>query len=614
MCDTLQHRGPDDDGIVVRDQVGLGMRRLAIIDLASGAQPMFNDDRSVALVQNGEIYNYRELRADLARRGHRFVTQSDTEVLIRLWEEYGEDFPTHLNGMFAIALHDERAAKLVLVRDRLGIKPLYVYLDEQRLVFGSEIKALLACDHVPRELDLDALGEFLAWEYVPAPRTLFRGIHKIEPGAMLVLDLNGGDVRERVWWDLPGLAEGAHEVASRNGLPSSPAEWEEAIDAQIARSVKAQLVADVPLGAFLSGGVDSSLVVAGMGEEALTFSIGFDDPSYNELQWSHQVAEHLGVRHETEVLRPDVVALFDRLMNHMDDPIGDFSIFPTYLVSQLARRDVKVVLTGDGGDEIFGGYDTYVAQHYARTWERIPSFLRRGLLEPALRGLPPRPQKKGLVNKTRRFVEGLALDPSAGHARWRAFVTGALRGELFAPAAQEEMRTATEGHVLQLAERGSALPAVDRDLYVDMKSYLSDNCLVKMDRMSMACSLEARVPLLDHELVELAFRMPSRLKVKGGGVAGTKPLLKKVAARHLPHDAVYRPKEGFSIPLKQWLGNEFRELMEAELAPSVIERDGIFQASVVERLKREHLAGRANHSHVLWGLLVFHDWRRRWNV
>jgi asparagine synthase (glutamine-hydrolysing) len=367
------------------------------------------------------------------------------------------------------------------------------------------------------------------------------------------------------------------------------------------------LISDVPLGAFLSGGVDSSLVVAGMGP-ARTFSIGFDDPSYNELPWSERVAEHLGVSHKTEIIHPQIADLFQHLMLFMDDPIGDFSIFPTFLVSKVTRRDVTVALSGDGGDECFGGYETYVAQQMARSWSRIPGFVRR-MAEPVIRSIRPTAKKKGTINKAKRFVEGLEHGEALEHARWRLFIGEALRRQLFTPEARRQIDGTVGDHILALQRDSKGLDELNRCLFVDLKSYLSDNCLVKVDRMSMAVSLESRVPLLDHELVELAFALPSELKVRSGK---TKVLLKKVAARHVPADCVYRPKEGFSIPIKNWLGAELRPLMEELLDSKRVSADGLFDPTVVQRLKTEHLQGVANHSHILWSLVVFHDWQRRW--
>ena len=351
MCDAMVHRGPDDAGYLVEDSVALGMRRLSIIDLSGGHQPIFNEDGSVAVFYNGEIYNYLELRAELEAKGHRFATNSDTEVIVHLWEEEGVEFPRRLNGMFAIALYDRIKRRLVLVRDHVGIKPLYYALGADGIVFGSEVKVLLASGRVGRTLDVDALGQYLSWEYVPGAGTLLREVRRLEPARSLEIDLESGRTTIRRYWS--PLGAGA-EPARSDG------EWEEQVEAVIKQAVRRQLMSDVPLGAFLSGGVDSSLVVAAMGT-AETFSIGFDDPSYDETRWSSRVADHLGVNHHIEIIRPDVGDLFAHLMQFLDDPIGDFSIFPTYLVSRLASKHVKVVLSGDGGDELFGGYETFLA-------------------------------------------------------------------------------------------------------------------------------------------------------------------------------------------------------------------------------------------------------------
>jgi asparagine synthase (glutamine-hydrolysing) len=599
MCHTIIHRGPDDEGIAIESGVGLGMRRLSIIDVRGGHQPIYNEDRTVSTVFNGEIYNFRELRRDLQCAGHVFATQCDTEVIVHAYEQHGLEFPCYLNGMFALALHDSVRRRVMLVRDHLGIKPLYYALTPQYLVWGSEIKAILASGLVKRELDIDALGDFLAWEYVPGEKTLFKMIRKLEPGHMLTIELGAPKAQPHQYWDIP--AEDSTEM-------SKPIDWQDSIEAQLLASVQRQLVSDVPLGAFLSGGVDSSLVVAAMGP-ATTFSIGFDDPSYNELPYSTQVARHLGVKHITEVINPEVAGLFEKLMYFMDDPIGDFSIFPTYLVSRLARQHVTVALSGDGGDELFGGYETYVADNRARYYNYVPAPLRRGVVAPWVNSLRPQASKKGLVNKLKRFVEGVEQPEPLGHARWRIFTGDGLRGELFTETVLRELSTPTGQHIEELFRRAGDRAPLNRSLYVDVKSYLADNCLVKVDRMSMAVSLEARVPLLDKDLVELAFRVPPNLKVAGGR---TKVLLKQLAARRIPADCVYRPKEGFSIPIKQWLGTQFRAIMEDLLDEHTIEQQGIFNSSTIRKLKGEHLAGVANHSHVLWSLIVFHAWYRRW--
>ena len=599
MCDTIVHRGPDEEGLDIQNGVALGMRRLSIIDLSGGSQPIFNEDRSIRLVFNGEIYNYRELRSDLIQHGHRFYTHTDTEAIVHAYEQYGDEFPNYLNGMFAIALHDITARKFYLVRDHLGIKPLFYAENSESIVFGSEIKAILASGLVKRELDVDGLGQFLSWEYIPGTQTLFQDIKKLEAGKMIALDLDAPKCKPVRYWDIPFPGD---ESAVDETF------WEERLDAKISECVQRQLVSDVPLGAFLSGGVDSSLVVSAMGA-AETFSIGFDDQSYNELEWARKVARHLGVNHKDEIIQPQIVDLFDHLMTFMDDPIGDFSIFPTFLVSRHARNDVTVALSGDGGDELFGGYETYVADAAARRYLQLPAIIRKGLVEPAVGLFNPKSAKKGLINKALRFVEGVHHPDSLGHARWRLFTGEAMRTQLFTPEAYRMMPTPAIGHILDLFKQAGDRSTLNRRLYVDVKSYLVDNCLVKSDRMSMAVSLEARVPLLDKELVAMAFQIPDALKIAKGR---TKVLLKRVAARHVPRSCVYRPKEGFSIPIKNWLKNELKPLMDGLLDERTLHSQGLFDSTYVERLKREHLSGIANHSHVIWSMMVFQAWRKRW--
>jgi len=599
MCDTIVHRGPDDEGIFVSGRVGLGMRRLSIIDLEGGQQPIFNENRSICAICNGEIYNFRELRRTLIDLGHEFRTRSDTEVIVHAYEEYGSDFPQHLNGMFAIAVYDSNKDRICLVRDHLGIKPLFYSIDNDYLIWGSEIKVLLASGLIDRKLDLDRLGQFMSWEYVPGQETLFQGIRKLGPGCMLVASLGQSRCKTSEYWDIP---EDPPDQAM------SDTDWEDVINAKLDECVRRQLISDVPLGAFLSGGVDSSLIVAAMGR-AKTFSIGFEDPSYNELAYSHKVAAHLSVEHITRIIEPKVVDLFDHLMYFLDDPIGDFSIFPTYLVSRLAREHVTVALSGDGGDEIFGGYETYIADEKAQRYEMLPRTIRERLVEPVINRIRPQSSKKGLINKAKRFIEGYHYPPEMGHARWRLFVGDATRQELFTDAALESITTPIGHHITQLCDRAGRRSPLNRSLYVDVKSYLCDNILTKVDRASMAVSLETRVPFLDKELVELAFRMPDQLKVRNGK---TKVLLKRVAARRIPNDCVYRPKEGFSIPIKNWLGGQFLPLMDDLLNRQRVSQAGIFDWTMISELKKQHLSGAANHSHILWGLIVFEAWRKKW--
>lgn len=597
MTDTLYHRGPDDGSCEIFDSVGLGMRRLSIIDLEGGQQPVYNENRRVRAILNGEIYNYRELRRDLQNAGHTFTSQSDTEVIVHAYEEYGLDFPRYLNGMFAIALHDISRKQLLLIRDPLGIKPLYYAIQRQKIFWGSEIKAILASNEIPRHLNPDALNEFLTWEYIPGSGTLFRDIQQLLPGHILSFNLPTGNSQISEYWDIP-----------RKANSYSDAEWLEKIDAQLKCAIQRQMVSDVPLGAFLSGGVDSSLIAAAMGS-GKTFSIGFEDASYNELPWAEKVARQFDLPHYQEILHPDISDLFNDLMHFMDDPIGDFSIFPTYLISKLARSHVKVVLSGDGGDELFGGYETYQANQLAGIYRRLPGTIRKRIMEPLAETIPPQPQKKGLINKSKRFLEGARQANNLGHARWRMFLNNNMRTQLFTPEFSAQFSRPATQHIDSLFQEAEQFSPLNRCLYVDVKSYLSDNILTKVDRMSMAASLEARVPYLDTDLVSLAFQMPDHLKTNA---RQTKILLKEIASRYIPEECVYRPKQGFSIPIKHWLNEKLKPLMEDLLSPHRLRNDGIFNANTVARLKQEHFSGKANHSHILWGVLVFQSWQMRW--
>lgn len=600
MVNIIYHRGPDESGMDIRKNVAMGMRRLSIIDLSGGSQPIYNEDKTIWTVFNGEIYNFHEVKRALQSKGHVFKTNTDTEVIVHGYEEYGSDFLKHLNGMFAIAVHDTVKNKLLLARDHIGIKPLYYTFNNKRIIFGSELKSILISKDVHPVLDVDALGEFLSWEYVPGEATLIKQIRKLEPGYFLEIDLNNPVCLPKTYWDIP--------FYEPNVTNSSIDEWLEKIDWQLKKSTNMQLISDVPLGAFLSGGVDSSLIVSAMGE-AKTFSIGFDDPTYNELKWAKKVADHLHVNHKDEIIKPDVLELFEHLMFFLDDPIGDFSIFPTYLVSRLARKHVTVALSGDGGDELFGGYETYLAQYKARVFNKIPSIIRKGVIEPAVESIKPTAKKKGLINKAKRFVEGASHDDQLSHARWRIFVGEEMRKNLFTSDSMKQILSPPSEHIEKLFNRAGNRGELNRSLYVDMKSYLCDNILTKVDRMSMAVSLEARVPYLDPDLVSLAFQVPENFKVTS---KDTKIILKKLASKYVPKECVYRPKEGFSIPIKNWLTNEFKPLVDGLLDNNKIRQEGIFNYLQVEKLKQEHLNGTANHSHILWTLIVFQDWKRRW--
>jgi len=422
MSNSLVHRGPDDEGFFIEGNVGLGIRRLSIIDLVTGHQPIANEDDSIWIILNGEIYNFPELRDELENRGHRFSTKTDTETIVHAYEEYGEDCVNKLNGMFAFAIWDSTEQKLVLARDRIGIKPLYYFLDDHCLVFASELKTILKCREVPRSIDLEALDSFFSFEYIPAPLSIFQGIKKLLPGHYLVM--KGGNITIRKYWDLHFKRyDGSEEDFCL-----------ELYDL-LKDSVRMRLTSDVPLGAFLSGGIDSSTIVCMMNEimnrQVKTFSIGFDDPSYNELEYARTIAQHFGTNHHELVIKPDVVNWVHDLIRYLDEPMGDFSIFPTYLISRLARKHVTVALTGDGGDELFAGYDWYIANKIESYYQKLPKALRFRWIPKFVDRIPPSSQKKGFVNKLKRFVEGSVLPNSLQHFRWNMFFTGEDKYSLY---------------------------------------------------------------------------------------------------------------------------------------------------------------------------------------
>lgn len=597
MCQVIAHRGPDDEGFYSAEQIGLGMRRLSIIDLVTGHQPVSNEDGTIWLVFNGEIYNYKGLHADLENKGHQFVTKSDTEVIVHAYEEYGVHCAEVFNGMFAFALWDIPRRRLFIARDHLGIKPLYYWSGAGKLVFGSELKCVITHPSVPRDIDLVALDQFLTLEYIPTPRTIFQGIHKLAPGHHLIYE--GGELKVGQFWDVPILETPQDEASCAEHL-------EELID----DAVRMQLMSDVPLGAFLSGGIDSSTIVAAMSKSSnmpvKTFSIGFEDATYNELPYARAVAARYQTDHYEEILAPDIAETAQRLVRHLDEPFGDFSIFPTFLVSEVARRKVKVVLSGDGGDEIFGGYDTYVAQSWDQYYSRLPAAIRQRMLPSLMARVPPRPAKKGLINKTKRFIEGAALPPSLQHTRWMMFMSKVDKAALYSAELGMSLNGDSSFAVIEnYFRRKSASEAFSQQQYVDIKTYLVDDILTKVDRMSMAVSLEARVPLLDFRIVEFAVNLPPQMKLYRGE---TKRILRRAMANRLPEMVLNKPKQGFSIPLKNWLRGPLKPMLTDLLSVDRIRQRGYFNDATVQGWVTEHLDGTANHSHRLWALMVLELW------
>lgn len=608
MCETLAHRGPDDQGVHTEKNVELGSRRLSIIDLEKGHQPLSNEDKTIWISHNGEVYNFPALREELLSRGHTFQTKTDTETIVHSYEEWGEDFVHKLRGMFAFALWDGREEKLMLVRDRIGIKPLYyTLLEDKTLVFGSELKAILTHPRVKRSLDPRALDLYLTLEYIPAPYSIFQNISKLPAGCLLIY--KNGQVHLKKYWELDG-----QEMISSQVSKSRLSALMDELNALIKEAVQLRLISDVPLGVFLSGGIDSSSIVGMMHELGAspikTFSIGFEDTSYDELHHARRVAEKFQTEHEEFVLRPKALDLTDKLIHHLDEPFGDFSIFPTYLISKMARSHVKVILSGDGGDEVFGGYEHYQAQKLSRS--PLP-FLFSRIIHPFVRMIPPSQKKKGVWNKIRRFGQGFEHSSEYKHLRWMMFLTDKDKKSLYAPELQEKLGGAKPLYETMpfddLYKRSDFFDALNGELYLDLKTYLVDDILVKVDRMSMATSLETRVPILDHKIVEFAYSLPGNLKLNG---LTTKWIFKKSMERLLPHPNIYRKKEGFSIPIKHWLRTELKDLMLDYLNPQRIRNGGLFRFDFIEKMIDLHLKQRENFSHQLWALLVFEIWRENY--
>jgi asparagine synthase (glutamine-hydrolysing) len=597
MTGALRHRGPDDEGTFAEGRVGLGVRRLAVIDLEGGAQPQHDETRTRHVVHNGEIYNFRELRRVCEARGHRFSTRSDTEVLVHLHEDHGERAPENLNGMFAFAVWDSGADELLLVRDRLGIKPLYYAETPRAFLFASEIKALLRHPELDRTIDPVALDQYLAYKYVPAPRTIFRSVRKLPPGHLLVY--RGGRTEVRPYWRLRFAAKAdlTDDEAARGLLE------------RLERAVERQRIADVPLGAFLSGGIDSGLLVALLsritGQPVRTFSVGFPEKSFNELDDARLVAERFGTEHHEIVVTPQARELFETIVPHFDEPFGDSSAVPTYLLCRLAREHVTVALSGTGADELFAGYDRYRAIPLARGFDRFPEAVR-ALAREALERLPAGRGKKDAVVRARRFVESSGRTPLDRHRSLVGVFGEPERAALYRRGAGPP-REETDDPLAALYESSDGPDELDRLLDLDTRSLLADDYLVKDDRMSMAVSLEVRVPYLDHELVEFAASLPARLKLRG---LTSKWILRRSAEGILPAPTVQRAKQGFEVPVGRWIAGDLRETAE-ELLLSPRTRDrGLFEAGVVRNLLENHLTGRENLAGKLWSLMSLEMWFR----
>jgi asparagine synthase (glutamine-hydrolysing) len=599
MEKVIEHRGPDQGGIFHDGPVGLAARRLKIIDLSpAGSQPVANEDGSVQLVYNGEIFNHDALRRELQVLGHTFRGRCDAEVVVHAYEQWGPLAVQRFRGFFAYALWDGPRRQLVLARDRIGIKPLYYAAGGDRLVFASEIKAILEHPDVPRAVDLQSLYHYLGYEFVPGPATMFQGIAKLPPGSILVA--RDGAVEVQRYWEL-----------AFSDTPLGREALERRIRETVRGAVHAWMMSDVPEGVFLSGGLDSTAVLA-FAREATegplpTFTLGYDDPSFSEWEYAREAARYYGTEHHEIRVGPISPALIEEAVWHLDEPMTDLSSLPLYLLCREARRDVTVCLSGEGGDEVFVGYDRFVASKAERLYRLLPRPLRTGLIEPLVTRLPDQEQKKGPLVVLRRFVEGARLDPAGGHMRWQYFGSPELDRRLFREAVLRGVDTDRFAPIRRALERCGSSRRLEREIFVDTRFTMPDSVLMKVDKMSMAHALEVRVPLLDHHLVELAATIPPGWKFPG---FRTRAIYRRALRGVLPERILTRGKQGYSLPLKQWLRQDLREYMVQLLDGSEVVRAYLDPAGV-RALVAEHLARRANHNHTLWALINLTLWHRR---
>lgn len=602
MNRAIAHRGPDDDGFYLKGNVGLAMRRLAIIDLAGGKQPIKNADGSKWIVFNGEIYNYQELREDLEQRGHKFYTNSDTEAVVHLYDEYGPECLHFLRGMFAIAIWDEQAKELFLARDRVGKKPvLYSHQSNGDLVFASEFAAILEHPSVEREVDPEAIDAYLSYLCVPAPLTAFKSIKKLEPGHWL--KWRAGEIHTERYWR-PDFSK---------KIKISEEEAIEETTRILRESTRLRMISEVPLGAFLSGGVDSSTVVALMAQESSqpvkTFSIGFEEQDFSELKYARRVAEHVGAEYNEFIVHPNALEVLPTLVEHYGEPYADSSAVPTFYVSRETRKHVTVALNGDGGDESFAGYERYAAMKVAERYRKIPSTFRKAAFELPISLLPTSEIRRSRVRDAKRFLQGANLGRVDRYFRWMSTFTAQAKESLYTQEFAHSL-PANEaiGVISKWLESANGAGPVDVSMMVDQMTYLPNDLLVKVDIASMANSLEARSPFLDHNLIEFAATLPESLKMRG---FGTKTLLKKVAARLVPREVIYRKKMGFGVPVGKWFRGEMKDFLADILLSERSLTRGVVKPEALHKYVREHTSSERDHSYQLWTLLMLELWYRR---
>ena len=598
MNGAIRHRGPDDDGFYFNDGVGLAMRRLAIIDLKSGQQPIHNADRTAWIVFNGEIYNYRELRKKLEDLGHRFYTDSDTEAIVHAYDQYGTDCPRHLRGMFAFAIWDTRNKSLFLARDRVGKKPLLYAHQNGQLIFGSEFTALLAHPDVSRNVDYEAIHHYLSFISVPAPLTAYQSIRKLEPGHWLLW--RDGEIKLERYWQLD----------FSNKIDITEQEAGERVVDLLRDAVRVRLMSEVPLGAFLSGGIDSSAVVALMAQESSepvkTFSIGFEEQDFSELHHARRVAEHVGADHHEFIVRPNAMEILPTLVEHYGEPFADSSAIPSYYVSRETRRYVTVALNGDGGDECFAGYERYAAMNVA---QKYTSLLPAGVVAGIARVLPEVQSRRNPLRKGKRFLTAASLTPVQRYLRWISAFDEASKQDLYSDDFRAQTaRFSTIGIIQPWFAQANGSGIVDASLLTDTMTYLPNDLLVKMDIASMTVSLEARSPFLDHHLMEFAASLPERLKLRG---MTTKYLLKRILKDLVPQENLTRAKMGFGVPIGHWFRGVMQSFLRETLLSEKAQSRGLFRPDKVRAIVDQHVSGQMNHEHRLWSLLMLELWFQR---
>ncbi len=604
MCESIKHRGPDDEGIYLKPNIGLGSRRLKIIDLEGGHQPISNESGKIWLVFNGEIYNFLELKDFLIKRGHQFKSSTDTEVIVHLYEEYGDEFVTKLRGMFAFALWDDEKEKLYLVRDRLGQKPLYYAVVNGGVVFASEITPILQDDNIPRAIDFEALDDYFTYQFIPSPKTIFQAIRKIPPAHMLVC--TPYEQHQRCYWSL--------ECIDSEVKVKDESYYIDRVRFLLEEAVKLRLISDVPLGAFLSGGIDSSAIVGIMcslsSREVKTFSIGFPDGSYNELPYARLAAERFGTQHHEFEVRYNAVEIASLLVKHFGEPFADSSAIPVYYISRMAREYITVALSGDGGDEVFGGYRRYQARRLAEVFNRLPKVMRKKVINNIAAKFPESTAYYGnsLVKKFKRFLEYAEVVDEYPAFSWSPLFTPTDKQSLYS---REFQRAITGYNTYQYVEKyfnSLNSDTVTRMIWMDLLTYLPGDILTKVDRMSMAVSLEVRNPFLDHKLVEFASTIPVDMKLKR---LTTKYILKKALSDILPQEIIHRRKQGFVVPLGGWFKNDLREYVRGVILSDDEPNHSILDINFVENIFKSHLEGRRDYSYHIWCLFILHLWYRQ---